>query len=53
MRSRHTRYVKKFATQFEADKLGEEPPEGSNEWKWPQMKEYLEKKLENRQQIFK
>nr|MDO8079163.1 hypothetical protein [Candidatus Freyarchaeota archaeon] len=41
----YTRFVKKFAIQFEAERLGEEPPLGSDEWDWPQVKDYLRKNL--------
>ena len=39
----YTRLVKKYTMQFVADKLGEEPPEGSEDWEWFQVKEYLER----------
>ncbi|MEM3593266.1 MAG: hypothetical protein QXS27_00900, partial [Candidatus Jordarchaeaceae archaeon] len=42
----YSRFVKKFAIEFEANKLGEKPPEGFEEWNWDQLKEYLKKNLE-------
>nr|MDO8079155.1 hypothetical protein [Candidatus Freyarchaeota archaeon] len=48
----YSRMAKKYTMQFVAKKLGEEPPEGSDEWEWPQVKEYLEKRLERYPYIF-
>nr|MDO8079156.1 hypothetical protein [Candidatus Freyarchaeota archaeon] len=48
----YTRLVKKYAVEFVAKRLGEEPPEGSDEWDWPQVKEYLEKNLVRYPYIF-
>ncbi len=42
----YPRLVKRFAVRFESEKLGEEPPEGAEEWDWPQVKGYLEKNLD-------
>ncbi len=43
----YPRLVKRYTMRFEADKLGEEPPEGSEEWEWSKIKDYLEKNLES------
>ncbi len=39
----YPRMVKKYTIQFEADKLGKEKPEGSEEWEWSELKDYLKK----------
>ena len=41
----YTRFVKRFTTLFESEKLREEKPVGSEEWEWPKIKEYLGKNL--------
>ena len=48
----YTRLVKKYTMQFVAKKLGEEPPEGSDEWDWSRIKEYLMKNLDRYPYIF-
>lgn len=40
------RIAKKYTMQFESNKIGEKPPEESQEWNWQQVKEYLKKNFE-------
>lgn len=42
----YPRLVKKYVMQFFCNKLNLKTPEGSEDWDWPQIKEYLDKNLE-------
>jgi hypothetical protein len=46
------RMAKRYAMQFVAKRLGEKPPEGSEDWDWSRIKEYLNKNLERYPYIF-
>jgi len=41
----YPRLVKKYAIKFLCNKLNSEMPEGSEDWDWPQIKEYFDKNL--------
>lgn len=41
-----SRMAKRHTVEFVAKKIGENPPEGAEDWEWPQVKEYLQKNLE-------
>ncbi|MGQ9721624.1 MAG: hypothetical protein ACUVXA_09925 [Candidatus Jordarchaeum sp.] len=42
-----SRLAKKNTVEFEAEKVGQEPPEGCEAWEWSQVQEYLGKNFEN------
>ncbi len=48
----YTRFVKKFALEFAAKKLGDTLPEGSEEWDLSQVKNYLKSNIEQYPHIF-
>ncbi len=48
----YTRLTKKYAIRFVADKIGEEPPKGSEDWEWSQIKGYFESKQEKYPKLF-
>ncbi|MBS7251883.1 MAG: hypothetical protein KIH08_15030 [Candidatus Freyarchaeota archaeon] len=42
----YPRLVKRYAMQFLCNKLNIEVPEGSEDWDWPRISEYIDKNLE-------